>query len=242
MACVRTPELTDVVLAYFHKMCVFTIPTNPGKKAEQSVAEYKMSLGFEKAVGETSDPDQLEHVTVYAKRMTMIVAVLAAVMQTSPYDSSPQPAGLGIGDCWVWMARLVNETPHLMTGPLLLTILEVAGFELLRQYKNQFHKLLVLIAREVCPQLSKDAKTGAANAAGQLEILISQYQANGCRLNEPDGRKLKETELTPADEEKTENDSGGGGGRGYGGGGGGYGGRGGGRGGRGGGRGRGGRY
>lgn len=215
MSCVNTPELTDVILAYFHKMCVFTIPDNPTKKTNESVAEYKMALGFEKAIGDTSDKDGLEHVTVYTKRMTMIVAVLAAVMQTSPYDNSPQPAGLSIGDCWVWMARLVNETPHLMTGSLLLTILEVAGFELLRHYKNQFHKLLVLIAREVCPRLSKDAKTGAANAAGQLEIFVSQYQANGCRLNEPDGRKLEETKLTAADEEKTDNDFGGGGGRGY---------------------------
>lgn len=222
MSCVRTPELTDIILANFHKLCVFTIPDNPTKKASQSIAEYKMTLGFEKSVGETSDPDGLEHITVYTKRMTMIVAVLAAVMQTTPYDNSPQPAGLGIGDCWVWMARLVNETPHLMTGSLLLTMLEVAGFELLRHYKNQFHKLLVLIAREVCPRLSKDAKTGAANAAGQLEIFVSQYQANGCRLNEPEGRKLEETKLTAADEEKTENNNGGGGysnnggGRGYG--------------------------
>lgn len=240
MSCVRTPELTDVMLAYFHKLCVFTIPESPTKTASQSVADYKRALGFEPAVGDTSDPDGLEHITVYTKRMTMVVAVLAAVMQTAPYDNSPQPAGLSIGDCWVWMARLVNEPPHLMTGSLLLTLLEVAGFELLRQYKSQFHKLLVLIARDVCPHLSKDAKTGAANAAGQLEILISQYQANGCRLTEPDGRKLEETKLTAADEEKTDHDSGGGGyggggGRGYGGGR--SGGRGG-RGGRGGGRGR----
>ncbi|DBA04151.1 TPA: hypothetical protein N0F65_004259 [Lagenidium giganteum] len=220
MTCVQTPELADVVLAMFNKACVFTIPDNPTKKADQSVAEYKMSLGFEKAVGDTSDPDGLEHVTEYSKRMTMTVAVLAAVMQTTPWDGSAQPPGMGIGDCWVWMARLVNEPPHLMTGSLLLTILEVSGFELLRHYRKQFHKLLELIATKVGPRLSTNARTGAANAAGQLDTFINQYKTNRCTLPEPEGRKLEETKVTDADEEKTENDTRGG----YGGGGGGYGG------------------
>ncbi|KAF4318796.1 hypothetical protein JM18_005995 [Phytophthora kernoviae] len=170
MSCVQTPELTDVMLGYFHKTCVFTIPDNPEKHASQTIAEYKISVGFQKAVGESSDPDGLEHVTEYTRRMTMISAVLAAVRQTTPWNGSSAPPGLDLGDCWSWLARLMNEPPHLMTGALILTILEVAGFELLRSYKSQFHKLLVLIARDVCPRLSKNAKTGAANAAGQLEI------------------------------------------------------------------------
>ncbi|KAG1699270.1 hypothetical protein DVH05_014187 [Phytophthora capsici] len=230
MSCVQTPELTDVMLGYFYKTCVFTIPDNPEKHASQTIAEYKVSVGFQKAVGDSSDPDGLEHVTEYTRRMTMISAVLAAVRQTTPWDGSPSPPGLELGDCWTWLARLINEPPHLMTGALTLTILEVAGFELLRTYKKQFHKLLVLIAREVCPRLSKNAKTGAANAAGQLEMFVNQYHANRCTLNEPDGRKLEETKISAVDEERTDRDD-------YGGGGGYRGGRGGGRGGRGGGRG-----
>ncbi|CAI5743962.1 unnamed protein product [Peronospora destructor] len=211
MSCVQTPELTDVVLGYFHTTCVFTIPDSPEKHASQTIAEYKMSVGFHKAVGESSDPDGLEHVTEYTRRMTMISAVLAAVRQTAPWDGSPSPPGLDLGDCWSWLAWLLNEPPHLMTGALTLTILEVAGFELWRVYKKQFHKLLVLIARDVCPRLSKNAKTGAANAAGQLEIFVNQYQANRCMLTEPDGRKLEETKISEADEERSDrNDSGGG--------------------------------
>jgi nucleoporin GLE1 len=215
-------------------MCVYTIPENPTKKPNQSIAEYKQSIGFEKAIGDTSDPDGLEHVTVYTKRMTMIVAVLAATMQTLPWESNQkQPIGLSIGDCWTWLARLVNENPpHLMTGSLILTILEVAGFELLRIYRRQFHKLLLLIASQVCPRLSKDARSGAANAVGQLEILITQYQTNGCRFDEPEGRKLEETKLSERDEERSDRDDSYSGGEGYsggryGGGGGGAGGRGG---------------
>lgn len=171
-------------------------------------------MGFQKAVGESSDPDGLEHVTEYTRRMTMISAVLAAVRQTIPWDGSSSRPGLELGDCWMWLARLVNEPPHLMTGALTLTILEVAGFELLRTYKKQFHKLLVLIARDICPRLSKNAKTGAANAAGQLEMFVNQYHANRCTLNEPDGRKLEETKISQADEERTDqkNEYGGGGG------------------------------
>ncbi|CAI5711820.1 unnamed protein product [Peronospora effusa] len=215
MSCVQTPELTDVILGYFHTTCVFTIPDSPEKQASQTIAEYKISVGFHKAVGESSDPDGLEHVTEYTRRITMISAVLAAVRQTAPWDGSPSPPGLDLGDCWSWLAWLLNEPPHLMTGALTLTILEVAGFELWRNYKKQFHKLLVLIARDVCPRLSKNAKTGAANAAGQLEMFVNQYHANRCMLTEPDGRKLEETKISEADEERSDrNDSGGGGYRG----------------------------
>ncbi|CEG47718.1 nucleoporin gle1 [Plasmopara halstedii] len=204
MSCVQNPELTNVMLGYFYKACVFTIPDNPEKLSSQSVAEYKIFVGFQKAVGESSDPDGLEHVTEYTRRMTMISAVLAAVRQTTPWDRSSSPPGLELGDCWSWLARLVNEPPHLMTGALTLTILEVAGFELLRNYKKQFHKLLVLIARDVCPRLSKNAKTGAANAAGQLEMLVNEYHANHCTLSEPDGRRFEETKISEADEEQTD--------------------------------------
>ncbi|CCI43108.1 unnamed protein product [Albugo candida] len=226
MCCVSNTELTDVLLAYFHKLCVFTIPTTIQKQKDQSIVEYKRALGFEEAVGESSDADGLEHVTEYSKRMTMVAAVLAAVMQTRPWEKRSKPKGIQLGDCWAWLARLVNEPPHLMTGPIVLTILEVAGYELCEEYKSQFRKLMALIETQICPNLSKNAKSGAANATGQLETLLSQYKANRERFMEPEGRKLKETKLTERDEERTEdsgsnsnwnrsNRHGGGRGRGY---------------------------
>ncbi|KAJ0397380.1 hypothetical protein P43SY_008211 [Pythium insidiosum] len=220
MACVETPELSDVLLGYFNKMSMYTVPESRKKRADQSVKQYKMSIGFEEAVdaqdSKKVDSDGLEHVAEYSRRMSMICAALAAVMQTTPWTPGvSEPTGLGIQDCWAWVARLVNDQPELLTGPILLAILEVAGFELLRHYKTQFHKLLMLIAKDVLPRLNKTAGTGAANAAVQLEMFIKEYQANGCSLREPEARKLEETKVSAADEERTED---GGGGGGYGGG------------------------
>nr|CCA14866.1 conserved hypothetical protein [Albugo laibachii Nc14] len=206
MCCVLDTELTDVLLAYFHKLCVYTIPKTISKQKNQSIFEYKRALGLEEAVGESNDVDGLEHVTEYSKRMTMITAVLAAVMQTRPWDNRSKPKGIQLEDCWAWLARLVNDPVHLMTGPIVLTILEVAGCELCDQYKSQFRKLMVLIETQICPKLSKDAKSGAANAAGQLETFISKYKANRNRIPEPEGRKLQETQITEQDEERTEDD------------------------------------
>ncbi|GLD96126.1 hypothetical protein PINS_up004804 [Pythium insidiosum] len=227
MACVQTPELSDVLLAYFNQMCMYTVPESRKKRADQSVKEYKMSIGFEEAVDaqdgkKKADSDGLEHVAEYSRRMSMICAALAAVMQTTPWTpGASEPPGLGIQDCWAWLARLVNDQPELLTGPILLAILEVAGFELLRHYKTQFHKLLMLIAKDVLPRLNKTAGTGAANAAVQLEMFIKEYQSNNCSLREPEARKLEETKVSAADEERTEDGGGGGGygGGGYGGGG-----------------------
>ncbi|TDH67812.1 hypothetical protein CCR75_004820 [Bremia lactucae] len=204
MTCVQTPAFTDVILGYFHQMCVFTIPWYRVKQPMESIHEYKMAMGFQPAINESVDREKLEHVTEYTRRMTMITAVLAAIYQTIPYDKSVAPKGLNLDHCWTWLARLVNEPPHLLTGALVLTILEVAGFALLRTYKHQFHKLLRLIARDVCPRLSQNAKTGAANAAGQLTLFVNQYVAMKCQLQEPEGRVLHETKLSEADEARTE--------------------------------------
>lgn len=134
----------------------------------------------------------------------MIVALLAAIMQTNVENNVAQIDGLNIGNCWSWIARIINEPPNLMTGSILLTILEVAGYQLSKTYKKQFTKLVHLIRTQICPNLSKNTKTGAANAAGQLETFISQYIENRYVIQVPEGSILKETQLTEADEERTE--------------------------------------
>lgn len=148
----HTNELVDVFLGHLNKACVFTIPNNPSKMSTQTLKEYKLSLGFE------ADPDSgvdgFEDFQKYCNRMTISVALYAAIAQTSPWNGEAQPKGIALGDMWTWFATIINTKPYLMTAPILLAALEVAGYEMHRTYKRQFHKLLVLLEENVCPLLS----------------------------------------------------------------------------------------
>ncbi|ETV68474.1 hypothetical protein H257_15632 [Aphanomyces astaci] len=197
MCCVHTPDLTDVFLAHMHTMCPYTIPTTPVRSEGQSDDAYRLSIGMEQDTNHS-----FESFDKYTQRMAMAVALLLAVMQTSPFDGQPQPAHLAISDAWTWMARVVNAAPHPLTAPILLAALETAGFELHRQYKSQFLKLASVIQSNVVPILSRDVKSGAAATLAQLTTFVTQRSF----VTEPEGRRPTETSVTAADEEKSTKD------------------------------------
>ncbi|RHY05083.1 hypothetical protein DYB25_003427 [Aphanomyces astaci] len=221
MCCVHTPDLTDIFLAHMHtvatpyillilmrcvlcmmgvhldQMCPYTIPTTPMRSEGQSDDAYRLSIGMEQDTNHS-----FESFDKYTQRMAMAVALLLAVMQTSPFDGQPQPAHLAISDAWTWMARVVNAAPHPLTAPILLAALETAGFELHRQYKSQFLKLASVIQSNVVPILSRDVKSGAAATLAQLTTFVTQRSF----VTEPEGRRPTETSVTAADEEKSTKD------------------------------------
>ena len=61
------------------QMCMYTIPMEIKKRKEQSVDEYKVSIGFLKDEG----GEKFETFEKYSTRMGMNVALLAAIMQVS---------------------------------------------------------------------------------------------------------------------------------------------------------------
>ncbi|KDO22867.1 hypothetical protein SPRG_12004 [Saprolegnia parasitica CBS 223.65] len=120
-----------------------------------------------------------EELEKYQMRMSMAIALLAATMQP----------------------------PHTYTAMTILALLETAGFALLSQYKRQFQKLLELLQRHVLPDLSRDAKSGAAANLARLNTFLGENQVR----NEPEGRVPKESEISKDDEEhESSNDSRGG--------------------------------
>ncbi|KAF0689685.1 Aste57867_18890 [Aphanomyces stellatus] len=198
MCCAHTPELTDIFLAYMYKNCPYTIPFEPQKKAEQSIEDYMVSIGMEY----DDNSKNFESREKYIQRMTMIVALMSAVMQTTLYSGQPQPTGLDLSDCWSWLARLINSDTHALTAPVVLAILETSGFQLLNRYKQQMNKLLIVIQNDVVPNLNRDVKSGAAASLARLNTFLAQ---NEIRI-EPEGRQPKETTVTEEDEESSAND------------------------------------
>lgn len=211
MCCVHTPALAPVFLGHLNQACVYTIPDFPTKTAKQSVKEYQLSLGFE------MDPeknDAVEPFTKYSHRMMIAMGLYAAICQTSPWHQEPQAPGLALTDLWQWMQHvLLKIPPQLMTATLVTSALEVAGFELQRSYPQDMPQLMAHVQNQILPKLSKDAKTGAAAAAARLVALLKEYYSRGGNFVEPEGRVLKESEVTEADEDRVDGEGGGGGGR-----------------------------
>lgn len=202
--CVHTHALGPIIIGHLNRTCVYTIPT-PGRKKSptETIDAYKLSLGFEK---DASTPDGFESFEKYCARVTISVALYAATLQSTPWNSEAEPPEISVVTLWSWFAAVVNEPPHLLTAPILLAALEVAGFELLRVFKRQFHKILVVILKDVCPRLSQDTKTGSAAAAARLGNFVQAYFDHGCTLNEPEGRVLRESQVSEADEEQDTRD------------------------------------
>ncbi|OQR96568.1 hypothetical protein ACHHYP_15141 [Achlya hypogyna] len=201
MCSVHTPELADMFVAHLNKLCPFTVPCSPARQPGQSDEEYTTVLGWE---WDTENGKRtIESPEKYQMRMNMAVALLAATMQTTPYDGSPQPAGLTIEDCWTWLANLVNSKPNTFTATVVLSLLETAGFQLAQRFGRQFQKLLELIQRDLLPHLSREGKTGAAASLARLNTFLT----DGHVRKEPEGRLPKESEISKADEEAAEGDN-----------------------------------
>ena len=66
---------------------------------------------------------KVEGEDTYLKRMSGIVRLYAAILQT-PSDPHPHPHGLENG--WVWFARVLNMEPHpTLTATAIFDMLEV---------------------------------------------------------------------------------------------------------------------
>lgn len=80
---------------------------------------YDRLLGFK-----VGGDGQVEGEDNYLKRMSGIVRLYAAILQTSS-DPHPHPHGLEHG--WAWLARILNMEPHpTLTATAIHDVLEVS--------------------------------------------------------------------------------------------------------------------
>ncbi|KAK9761158.1 hypothetical protein K7432_014147 [Basidiobolus ranarum] len=170
------PEFLDILLVRFIKHCPYVVPQYFGKKASQSKEDYLKMIGFKK-----KDGDDWESEVQYNERMGGILALYAAIIQTSP-ENFQNPYGITHG--WTWLARIVNLPPRPITPILINTFLEVAGPVFLKVYQDQAHKLLQLIIQSYLPLLPKESV--AANT--RLTSFLESYIQNGRNITGCEGQ------------------------------------------------------
>lgn len=176
--CVSFPELRELMLAHFHASCPVLVPFYAQNKGLSDVERYRL-LGFKVA----SD-GQVEGEDNYLKRMSGIVRLYAAILQT-PSKPHPHPHGLEHG--WAWFARVLNMEPHpTLTATAIYDMLEIAGHALMKAYGRQFQKMLYYMCKQYIPCIEKITPTAQQGPLARLKIFLEKCVSAG-NIPQPKG-------------------------------------------------------
>ncbi|XP_008333866.1 mRNA export factor GLE1 [Cynoglossus semilaevis] len=162
----RHPQVGDLIHAHLHKKCPYAVPHYPPMKDGTSVEEYQRVLGYR------VDDNGVEGQDSFLKRMSGMIRLYAAVIQTRwPYGSKQEPLPHGLNHGWRWLAQMLNMEPLAdITATLLYDFLEVCGLALMKQYQGQFWKLLLLLKDDYFPRIE------AVTSSGQMGSVIRLKQ------------------------------------------------------------------
>ncbi|XP_074747262.1 mRNA export factor GLE1 isoform X1 [Strix uralensis] len=156
------PQVGDLFLAHLHKKCPYSVPFYPALKEGTSMEEYQRMLGYQVKDSKMEEQDH------FLKRMSGLIRLYAAIIQLRwPYGNKDgtHPHGLNYG--WRWLAQMLNMEPLAdVTATLLLDFLEVCGNALMKQYKAQFWKIMLLIREDYIPRIE------AITSSGQMGSLM----------------------------------------------------------------------
>jgi len=173
------PQLANVILGHFYKVCPYTIPRQVHRLKGQTEDEYRTALGY--LDGETTDQ--------YYERMVGYLSLYSAIMQTD-LSAFGTRNPIGIERAWTWLAKTVNGKTRRITATLIITFLEICGYEMHRTYRLQFSKLLKLILNQLIPTLPSDSPPGPTT---RIVVFAEEY-ARG-KLEPPKGKRLPQRDL-----------------------------------------------
>ncbi|KAI8318414.1 GLE1-domain-containing protein [Martensiomyces pterosporus] len=178
----RHPGLVDLFLVRLVKKCPYIVPQFIGRKPNQSSDEFLRSIGYKE-----KDDDVLETDVMYEERMNGMLSLYAAVLQTTPPNSQPNPFPVAHG--WTWLARITNLRPRAISPSLVNTFLEIAGASMMAAYGAQFKKALDFIARHWVPAIPLDEPLAVASKS-RLSTYMDTYVSTGT-LKQVEGRNIK---------------------------------------------------
>ncbi|KAJ3180459.1 Nuclear pore complex nucleoporin component [Geranomyces variabilis] len=168
-------EFLDILLGRMSKRCPYVATASFTKRPGEDADAFRLRLGYRK------NNDGWETAEQYGERMAGILSLYAAIMQTTLFADNAH----GIQYAWLWLARALNAKPRRVTALLILTMLEIVGFELLQHYRKQAEKMLVFIRDEFLPRNPKESVASGT----RLKLFIDEVFKTG-RIPPPEGKKL----------------------------------------------------
>uniref|UniRef100_A0A8C1P707 mRNA export factor GLE1 n=1 Tax=Cyprinus carpio TaxID=7962 RepID=A0A8C1P707_CYPCA len=162
------PAIGDLILAHLHKKCPYAVPHYPPMERGTSVEDYQKILGYR------VDDSKVEGQDSFLKRMSGMIRLYAAIIQMRwPYTGKQGPHPHGLNHGWRWLAQILNMEPLAdITATILFDFLEVCGNALMRQYRGQFWKLILLIIEEYFPRIEAVTSTGQMGSVTRLKQFL----------------------------------------------------------------------
>ncbi|KAG8554909.1 hypothetical protein GDO81_003932 [Engystomops pustulosus] len=164
----RYPKVGELFLANLHKKCPYAVPFYPAFQEGISLEEYQRLLGYQVKDSIVEQQDS------FLKRMSGMIRLYAAIMQVRwPYGTNQGNHPHGLNHGWLWLAQMVNMEPLSdITATLLFDFLEVCGNAMIRQYQDQFWKLLLLIKDQYFPTIEKITTSTEMGSASRLKHFL----------------------------------------------------------------------
>ncbi|KAL0364243.1 UNVERIFIED_CONTAM: protein GLE1 [Sesamum angustifolium] len=181
----KIPLAMDVLIAELNRVCIYTVP----KHISYSEDVFKTKDAYFKAIGYEEENGKIESIDDYVERLSCYMKLYGAIVQTEVGGFQNLH---GLREGWAWLARFLNSLPaNLYTAVALHSFLEMAGFTLYRRYRNQFEKLLHIIARDFLNALKEGGSESWSAKLSKVKMSIRDYIESNQFKKEPKGLQLR---------------------------------------------------
>ncbi|KAK6160293.1 hypothetical protein DH2020_003674 [Rehmannia glutinosa] len=181
----KIPLAMDILIAELNRVCIYTIP----KHISYSEEAYKTKDAYFKAIGYEEDNGKIESIDDYVGRLSCYMKLYGALVQTEVGGFQNLH---GLTEGWAWLARFLNALPaNLYTAVALHSFLEMAGFALYRRYRNQFEKLLRIVAHDFLNALKEGGSESWSTKLSKVKMSIRNYIESNQFKKEPEGLQLR---------------------------------------------------
>ncbi|KAL3635669.1 hypothetical protein CASFOL_020216 [Castilleja foliolosa] len=175
----KIPLAMDILIAELNRVCIYTVP----KHIVYSQEVYRTKDSYLKAIGYTEENGRIWSTDDYIERLSSYMRLYGALVQAEV----PGFQNLhGLKEGWSWLARFLNAVPaNLYSAVALYSFLEMAGYALYQRYRNQFEKLVGIVARDFLSAL----KEGGSES--RFKMSIQSYIESNQFKKEPEGLQLR---------------------------------------------------
>ncbi|CAG8494240.1 7432_t:CDS:2 [Ambispora gerdemannii] len=176
------PDLIHYMMVQLAMRCPYVIPLYHVQQPGQSIQQFNELIGYKKDEEEDK----------YIGRMQAIVALYAAILQTTPFIPNVRN-DYSMEDAWKWLSKTANLTPRSITPYLVYTFLQIAGPKLIEfyPYPNQTQKLIRTYYNRYYlnpPREYVNLKKESAAAMSRLQTFLMEVVNNNFRFPESPGR------------------------------------------------------
>ncbi|KAL6573763.1 hypothetical protein OROHE_002222 [Orobanche hederae] len=181
----KVPAAMDILVAELNRVCIYTVP----KHITYSQEAYGTKDAYFKAIGYKEEQGKTESTDDYVERLSCYMRLYGALVQAEVGGFQNLH---GLKDGWAWLARLLNALPaNLYTAVALHSFLEMAGFALYRRYRNQFEKLMSIVARDFLNALKESGSESLSTKVSKVKMSIKKYIESNQFKSEPEGLQLR---------------------------------------------------